>query len=98
MELDIPHINPYCNLGWKNNVKNCQIPMNRSHMLSESSYDAPWDMLRAGQILGRMKLNHSHIIGDDDYTVNHCGKWYWVEFKEEKYLGWFLLIWEKSSD
>lgn len=89
--------NPYIELGWTNNVENCQIPMNRSHMLSDNSFDVPWDMLRAGQILERMKLTQSGIIGDGDYTVIHCGKWFWIEFKEEKYLTWFLLLWEPSK-
>lgn len=83
----------YNELGWNNNVKNCHIPTNRSHMLSDSSYSAPWAMWRAGTVLGQMKLNPTSDSDEGDYNLHRCGKWIWVEFEEEKYLSWFLLLW-----
>lgn len=89
MKNDLQITASYIELGWENNIRNCNIPTERSHMISDNDHGAPWITLRLGHVLEQMDLKMTI-----DYTVNRCGKWIWIEFRKQKHLSWFLLLWE----
>ncbi len=75
----------YMEQGWDYNVKNCDIPVERSVMISENAYDAEWCALEAGIIIGSLNIS--------GYDMHYCGKWHWIEFEKEEDAVAFKLKW-----
>lgn len=71
---------------WDYNIKNCNIPIERSIMISEDKFNAGGHALEAGTILGNLNIT--------EYEMHHCGKWYWLEFEKEEDAMAFKLKWE----
>lgn len=78
---------PYMEMGWDNNVKNCNIDLERSIMISDDKYYSTYDALHAGVILGNLNIE------DDQYQFHHCGKWYWIKFFDKADAMAFKLNW-----
>lgn len=77
----------YMRLGWDNNVWNCNIPIERSVMISDSLDENEYDILQAGIILGELG------VAESQREVRSCGKWWWIEFTEEEIALAFKLKW-----
>ena len=86
MDIDSDYYDDEEELDWDYNVKNCNVPVERSVMISELIFDAEWVALEAGVILGKLDIK--------EYDLHHCGKWYWIEFKNEEDAVAFKLKWE----
>lgn len=78
----------YMKKGWDNNVRNCNIDLERSIMVSDEKYSPEYDVIKAGVILGNL------LIEQDQYTLCKCGKWSWLEFKDKEIAMAFKLLWE----
>ena len=77
----------YMRLGWDNNVWNCNIPIERSVMISDSLDENEYDILQAGIILGELG------VAEGQHEMHSCGKWWWIEFTEEEIALAFKLKW-----
>ncbi len=72
---------------WEKNVKNCHVDVERSVIITENIFDAPFQTLDAGAMLGNLGLTN------DQYALHHCGKWFWIEFKDKEIAMAFKLRW-----
>ena len=77
----------YMKQGWDNNVKNCNIPVRRSVMISDDQYSPEYNLLDTGVILGELGF------AKDEYAMKGCGKWWCLEFKDEETALAFKLKW-----
>ena len=77
----------YMKMGWDNNVKNCDVPVERSVMISDDPYDSDYLILEAGITLGELG------ISSEQARMHHCGKWHWFEFDDKETAMAFKLKW-----
>ena len=82
--------NEYMKLGWDNNVKNCNVPIDRSVMICDDPYSGGYEILQAGIIIGELGLKLDGSIG---VGMHSCGKWHWMEFKDSADAMAFKLRW-----
>lgn len=77
----------YMQKGWNNNVRNCNIPIDRSIMVSDNQYEYEWDLIAAGVLIGKLGLN------ENKYCFHACGKWWWIQFDNIEDAIAFKLLW-----
>lgn len=81
--------NSYMKLGWDNNVENCNIPIERSIMISDEMHGGAWEALEAGYLLSDLKIEKEKA------GLHGCGKWIWIQFDNVSDAVAFKLLWEK---
>lgn len=79
----------YMKQGWEYNVKNCNIPVERSIMVSDQLEDHSWDAIEVGYLLSELgiKKEKAGLYG--------CGCWIWLQFDDVSDAVAFKLSWEK---
>jgi len=79
----------YMKQNWEYNVKNCNIPVERSVMIGDQIDDHAWDTLEAGYLLSDLKIEKERA------RLYGCGRWIWLEFTNIADAVAFKLLWEE---
>lgn len=74
---------------WEYNVKNCNIPVERSVMINDCPYDHPWLAQDAGYLLSKLKIDKEKAV------LHECGRWIWLQFDDISDAVAFKLLWEE---
>lgn len=72
---------------WEDNVKNCRVDVKYSVIVTGDEFDSDYHTLAAGVVLGNLN------IADDQYDMHHCGRWFWLVFKDMETAMAFKLKW-----
>lgn len=79
----------YMKQNWEYNVKNCNIPVERSVMICDQICDYAWDAMKAGYLLSELKIEKEKAI------LHECGRWIWLQFDNVADAVAFKLLWEE---
>lgn len=79
----------YMKQNWKYNVKNCNIPVERSVMVSDRIDAHIWLAQDAGYLLSELKIKKEKA------GLHECGRWIWLQFDNVADAVAFKLLWEE---
>lgn len=81
----------YMKQNWEYNVKNCNIPVERSVMVCDQTEDYPWAGLAAGFLLSDLKIEKEKL------ELYRCGRWIWIQFENISDAVAFKLLWDVDN-
>lgn len=81
----------YMKQNWEYNVKNCNIPVERSVMVCDQIDDHPWLTHDAGYLLSELKIKKEKAL------LCGCGRWIWIQFDDVADAVAFKLLWEGNN-